>query len=499
MKFLLFMTIASLTWTFSFESTQAQINELSSTEHKLQIKGNRTVRYTAYAGRVPIRDGETDEVRAYMFFVAYRVPSTGAPRPVTFLWNGGPGSNTSTLHFESVGPKRFDTNHQLIDNADTALTYTDLVFVDAIGTGYSRLTGREYGQEFYQTKGDVASFTDFVRAWRLLFNAVDAPLYIAGESWGSYRAVAVAQGLETRSIHVNGLILISGRTGLPTGGSDDEFAELQIVHMPAIALHHGKLSPTLGKDVSTIEQQVSTWARETYLPALDRIQSLTGQERDEVAEKLSLYSGLSIDQIDRSTLVITPRQFLQGLLREEEETLNTFDMRLVNGEQPSSNGRLDTVQAYFRKQLEWITDRVYIGAVTDGYAPNDVPLRRVGGKWDYTIGYYSNPMSPEATKAANMVAIDRGYPPGGQDIPLTVEAMELNPNMRVLIINGRHDSLRSCASTAEILRRLDDEVLRSRITFKCYNGGHAYYRDAETRRNFNADIRALQQPTTREH
>ena len=180
MKNIFLVLTASCLWLSSSCLAVSQIDQLTITLHQIRVDGGRMLKYEAHLGRVPIRDAESDEIHGHMFFVYYRIPTNDAPRPITFLWNGGPGSNTASLHLESIGPKRFTHNAQLVDNAETALEFTDLVFVDAIGTGFSRPVKREYGAEFYQTRGDVMAFTEFIRAWRLLFDIEDAPLSFLG-------------------------------------------------------------------------------------------------------------------------------------------------------------------------------------------------------------------------------------------------------------------------------------------------------------------------------
>src|SRR5687768_865284 len=149
------------------------------TQHRMTVAG-KPLAYTAETGRIAIRDAETGEPRGWMFYIAYRVPSP-KPRPLVFVWNGGPGANSATLHFEVAGPKRGEGG-ALVDNQETWLTHADLVFVDPIGTGFSRPAKAEYAQSFYGTLGDVASVTEFVRSWRLLHGAEASPLYLIGES-----------------------------------------------------------------------------------------------------------------------------------------------------------------------------------------------------------------------------------------------------------------------------------------------------------------------------
>jgi hypothetical protein len=478
----------------------AQIDPVTTTRHEIRLSDGHQLAYEVQAGRVPIRDGASEEVHGYMFFVAYRATAKDSKRPVTVLWNGGPGGNSSTLHLESIGPKRIENDGRLLDFDATALETTDLVFVDAIGTGFSRAARREFTGEFYQTRGDVAAFTEFVRAWRSLFSSPDVPLFIGGESWGSYRAGAVAYALEQRGIHVSGLILISGRTGLPAGGPAEAYVALRVAQLPGIALFYNKLSPSLGTDVEAITRRATQWALETYTPALARLATLSGAERDAIALQLAAFSGFEAGQIDRGTLVITPQQYLNGLLHDQGKAMETFDMRKVKPDEGAATAaqrrRLEAVKRYLRQDLAYRSDLAYLGtgsgdSVQTGYAPGETPLPDPNTVWDYTQGFFTQQLSADEIKASDAAAIARGEPPGGQAIPLTERAIALNPDMHLLIVNGRDDSMVSCASTAELLRRLEPP-LQARITFHCYPGGHQIYRDPDTRRQFSADLQKFE-------
>ena len=165
------------------------------TQHTLPLPG-AMLAYSAETGRIAIRDVETGEPHGYMFYTAYRVPARdGKARPVTFVWNGGPGANSSLLHFHVAGP-RIVRGDRLVDNPESWLAFSDLVMVDPIGTGFSRPARPEFGAEFYGTRGDVASVAEFVRSWLLLHDAEGAPLYLVGESWGAGRAASVGYALQ---------------------------------------------------------------------------------------------------------------------------------------------------------------------------------------------------------------------------------------------------------------------------------------------------------------
>src|SRR5262245_41039460 len=196
-----------------------------STRHTITVAG-RPLSYMARAGVLPIRHNDDGSVRAYVFFVAYiadRAANT-PPRPLTFAWNGGPGANSLLLHLSAFGPRRLDAGDgigapsrvaRIVDNEETLLTQTDLVFVDPVGTGFSRPAAPRYASDFYGVREDIAATREFIRLYRTRFDAWDAPVYLAGESYGTWRASGTAAAMEENGEHVAGVVLISG--GIPVG------------------------------------------------------------------------------------------------------------------------------------------------------------------------------------------------------------------------------------------------------------------------------------------
>ena len=454
------------------------------TQHQIAVAG-APLPYSAEVGRVAIRDVATGEPHGFMFYTAYRVAST-TPRPVTFVWNGGPGAPSTLLHFEVAGPKRLEAG-RLIDNADTWLTHTDLVFVDPIGTGFSRPARTEYEAEFYGTVGDVASVTEFVRAWRLLHGETEAPVYLAGESWGAGRAANVGHNLLKRGIPVAGLILISGGAGLPADVTTaGDFGALRVAHLAVTALHHGKLAAGLGTRPDAVRATAEAWVRKTYIPALRRLADLTDAERDAVAGGLARMTGLPADRIDRKTLAVTPRQFRTTLL--PGRTLDTFDMRIVGGERDERAAPV--LLRYFARDLGYRTDLPYVGleGFEQGYAPNGVVPQSVGARWNYATG----PVTPDEMKAAYAEAVRTGAGPPqlGPPLPATAEAVALNPRLKVLVATGAYDSLGNCAADAARAMTLP-APLKAAMSFRCYVGGHMMYRDAESRVALSRDIRVM--------
>src|SRR5262245_46364858 len=196
-------------------------DQIVITKHQVTV-ADRVLKYTARAGRLPILNNETGEAHGHMFFIAYTLDSSAGakPRPLTFLWNGGPGSSSSLVHLLGFGPRRLQPDGTAVDNQGTWLDQTDLVFVDPIGTGYSRPTKGGYGPEFYQTRGDAESVAEFVRVYRNRFEVWDAPLFLAGESYGVIRAASVVDLLQRRGIGVAGIVLMGLQ--LPIGQLSDE-------------------------------------------------------------------------------------------------------------------------------------------------------------------------------------------------------------------------------------------------------------------------------------
>jgi hypothetical protein len=485
-------------------ATSADDEPVIQTQHEIRIDGKR-IAYQAETGRVAIRNVETGEAHGQMFYIAYRLDVGDSDRPVTFVWNGGPGSNSALLHFEIAGPKRLE-NEALVDNADTWLTETDLVFVDPIGTGFSRPTKAEYAEEFYGTLGDVASVTEFVRAWLVLHDADDRPVILAGESWGAGRAGQVGYRLLQRGVPVRGLVLISGGTGIDQStnsqpGSRELRQALQTVDRTATARFHQRLGENQDVSAETFSQQAETWAREVYAPALQRLGELSAADKDAVIAQLSGFSGIPAGLIDRGTLVTTPRAYRESMFKVTDESagkvLDIFDMRLLRDGTPSAEPEGLAVSDqlilnYLRHDLGYLTVLAYIGTETLelGYAPRDKYPLPVGYRWDYATA----DVSDEEREAAYQAAVKHGGGPPqlGPPLPSAADAVALYPQLQVLVAAGLYDSLNSCAGNEELASQLQ-EPLVSAYAFKCYAGGHMMYRDVAAREALSADLRAMAQ------
>lgn len=272
------------------------------TKHSVSIHGH-SVSYTATAGTLVIRD-DKNQPQASVFYVAYTV-DTGKPekRPVTFLYNGGPGSSSMWLHMGSFGPVRIQTDspeatapppYHLVPNEDSLLDKTDLVFIDAVGTGFSRPLGKATGKDFWGVDQDISAFARAIQRYVSVNNRWNSPKFLYGESYGTTRSAALVDALQDKGMAFNGVILMSSilNYGIRIPGYD----ELYIGYVPsyaAAAWYHDKLA-NKPADLKTFLDQVRAFARGPYAAALAQGQDLPAAEADSVARQLAAYTGLSV-------------------------------------------------------------------------------------------------------------------------------------------------------------------------------------------------------------
>lgn len=444
------------------------------TSHQVEtVKGS--LKYEARAGRLAIRNDESGEVRGYIFFVAYVVKSAGAPRPLTFIWNGGPTSNSLLVHTEMFGPRRL-ARGGFVDNAETLLAHSDLVFMDPVGTGFSRPARPEYDREFLSTLGDFAATAEFIRAYRARFRSEHQPLFLAGESYGTWRVNGTTEILVGRGIEVGGAILISG--GVPGSQMPFEFSDaMYIPARTAAAYFHKKLAPELLKDREATLKEVNDWIANSYLPALTHRDSLSADEKSRIIADLARYTGVRPEQINNGTLVMSNRDYLHGLFEgDPARVLNTFDMR-ITGSEPEDPVRKGFVSDYLRDELGYSTDLAYTG-LEEGYMPSPGPTSRsTGERWVYD----HTDITPELMKRMQAGA----GPPNS--LPWLQNAMRVNHHLRLFVAAGRYDSLNMCEGNLRMVAKLEAD-LSHRFTNHCYEGGHMMYRDQPTRLQLAEDI-----------
>jgi carboxypeptidase C (cathepsin A) len=467
--------------------------------HQVAI-GGRTLSYITRAGRIAIRDNDAGDAHAQMFFVSYTLdrPDSAARRPMTFAWNGGPGSNAALVHLIGFGPKRIapppgaadDARWVVQDNLGTWLDFTDLVFVDPIGTGYSRVTKPGYMPEFYQTRGDAESVAEFIRVYRLRYDASDAPVFLAGESFGVTRAAHVADVLEQRSVTVRGVVLMGLEP--PLGRLPDSLRAALALPNYTIAAHvQGKLAPELERDWPATLRQVESWSSTAYARSLGRLTTLTAVERDSVARTLSRFTGIDDSVIDRKTLVLSYSRIGTQLLRREGRVVGLYDVRKTAPldttpgpydprNDPSLSRLVDPIAVlrYIRTELGYLNDLNYQGPWGGGYPP---PEHFRGDwmsvRWDWKA---------DSTRALVLAASG-----SAASTPSPLEhAMMANPSRRVLVACGTFDLICDYYANEWKITHLPND-LRRRVAVKAYPGGHALYTDDSARLALKRDVEQL--------
>ena len=495
------------------------------THHSVTVNG-KVLKYTATAGRLPIINNDAGEPHGMMFFIAYTLDGVpkGVKRPVTFLWNGGPGSSASQVHLMGFGPRRIDlgadtypamkplsASTPLVDNQETWLDFTDLVFVDPIGTGYSRPTKPEYGAEFFNTVGDAESVAEFIRVYRERYDAYDAPLYLAGESYGTVRAAWVAEALERRHTRVAGVALISGflRVGQHSLAVMD--VAMNVPLFTRVAYYHKRLASELQSlPEEKAVAQADAWARNEYAPALERRESvhpLTPAERDTIVARLARYAGVKHELVDAKSLTLSPSTFTDRLLQEQGLDLGRYDSRTTAKRDvttipwtttvdPSLAAVIDIMQGtsppmlrYFNEDLRYETDLVYRGPFGGAYPAPTTP----DGDWMEASWKGEPPAGVPAYDPDPDEALS-GKPSSVPLVPPLLRAMQVNPAMRILAVNGAYDTETSCDAMA-YRASLVERSLSERITVKCYVGGHMMYTDKRARQELRRDMERLVQST----
>ncbi|MFW6160955.1 MAG: S10 family peptidase [Acidobacteriota bacterium] len=464
-------------------------SDIVVTRHQINLN-EETLSYTARAGKIPIRHNETGEIHAHMFFVAYELDrsSDQSSRPLTFLWNGGPGSNSSLLHLIGFGPKRLRNGEELVDNQSNWLEFTDLVFVDPVGTGYSRPTKAEYGKEFYQTKGDAESVAEFIRVYRNRYEAWDTPLFIGGESFGVTRAAGVANVLQRREIPVHGVILISST--LPLGQLSREIrTALMVPTYTAAAYVNSQLEPDLMKDFKKALQKAENWAKDEYAPALTKPEKLSDSQKEDIISDLARFTGLDSKFIDLNTLSFSMGDFAVQLLQDQNKVIGRYDSRVTGPfdskqkqydptKDPSLKNIIDHVSIlrYLRNNLQYKCDLLYQGPFGGGYPPSEKPRGDwMSVKWNWKTNEISRSAKGDKEESEKKVR------------PLR-KAMDKNPDLKVFMASGFFDLVCGFAVNRYIAEHLDPEI-RDRVITKAYTGGHAIYTDKTARTELSSDVK----------
>jgi len=451
------------------------------THHEMAIR-DKKLAYTARAGVIPLVD-ESGETEAEIFFTAYEIDGMQDPanRPLCFVFNGGPGSASIWLHMGALGPKRVVMEeegwmpappYRYEHNAHTWLDQADLVFIDPVGTGFSRAAKAELDKKFCGFKGDIESVGEFIRLYLTRYERWSSPLFLAGESYGTTRAAGLAGHLVDRGITFNGIVLIS--TVLDFGAihfmpANDLPFQLFVPTYAATAWYHGKLAPALqAHPLNDLMSEVKTWSEGDLTLALMKGDRLEGEERQAVAKQLSAYTGLDLNYVLGTNLRINIFHFCKELLRCEKRSVGRLDSRfrgieaLTVTEQPEFDPSMLAITPpytfafnhYVRAELKIETD-----------LPYETLSRKVHEKWEWEKG--AMPATGEALRGA----------------------IAKNPHTKVFVGQGYYDLATPYFATEYMLSHMNvDPEHRSNIEMVNYEAGHMFYLDVNSLSAFRADI-----------
>lgn len=438
------------------------------TKHTVRV-GQRTLNYTVTTGFMPIRNAVSGETEARIFFMAYTLDNPPAGRPLMFSFNGGPGSASVWLHLGTLGPRRIKMlddgmlpppPYEMEDNQHTWLTETDMVFIDPVGTGYSRAVKPELASKYFGIEGDIASVGEFIRMYLGRNERWMSPLFLVGESYGTTRASGLSNYLFDKGIALNGIVLVSAVLNFQTirfADNNDLPLVLILPSYTATAWYHKRLPPAMqAKTIEQVTQEARQFAANEYMPAMMRIDSLSAAERTALADKFSSLTGLSRDFVERANFRVDLSRFQKELLRSERRTAGRLDSRFKGidrdaaGDTPDSDPSMNAIRppytaafnAYVRGELGFKSDSEY-----------------------YILG--GGISSPWNWNVAN------GY--ADTSIPMK-DAMAKNPYMKIFVAQGYYDMATPFYAAEYTVSAMNlDPSLRRNISFEYYEAGHMMY------------------------
>ncbi len=457
-------------------------DNISTTQHTMRV-GGETIPYTAKAGTIVIKD-EEGVARASMFFVSYTKDGADpATRPITYTFNGGPGSSSIWLHMGAFGPKRVNYGdeeghaaappYRLVDNDDSLLDVTDLVFIDPVTTGFSRAIPFKDAGKYHGVAADIQSVGDFIRLWTTRNSRWSSPKFIAGESYGTTRAAGLSGYLQRNGMYLNGIVLISSILNFGTAEFDSGNDLPYILFLPtyaATAWYHHKLPSDLQSlPVDQVASQAEQFALGEYTDALMQGDRLGDAQRKDVVARLARLTGLAPDYIDRANMRIRIDRFDKELLRSQRRTVGRLDSRFTGidldaaGERPEFDPSMASITGeytavfndYVRRELKYETDLPY-EVLTGKVRP-----------WSYDTATNKYVDVGETLRAA----------------------MSSNPYLRVFVANGYYDLATPFAATKYTFARmgLDPEV-RKNLSMDFFAGGHMMYIDRAAHAKLKKDV-----------
>jgi carboxypeptidase C (cathepsin A) len=484
------------------------------TEHSLTLPDGKSLRYKAITGYLLLRDTGAEQnqppeeesedagpeasaehkkpekpvdptkgkPKAQVFFVAYVTEDVGDPaaRPLTFAFNGGPGSSSIWLHLGGIGPRRAQLSDagealpppsKLVDNESTWLPKTDLVFIDPVSTGYSRPAPGEEAKQFWGYKEDIQSVGDFIRLWTTKYGRWASPKFIAGESYGTTRAAGLSDYLENRyGLYLNGIVLISSVLNfqaIDSSPGNDQPYPLFLPSYSSAAWYHKKLSPDLEQlTLPDLLSKVEQFAENDYARALSRGDRISAEDNSSVAAQLARFTGLSQQRFQQLSLREPAHLFFNDLLRDQNRSLGRYDSRFTGIRSYPGTDREDSDPSDEAVDGPF-TSAFYTYVRQDLKYETDLPYERIAEVRPWLL-------------ARNK------YLDVAEDLK---KAMNRNRYLRVMVCCGYYDLATPYFAAESVVHNMNlDPAVRNNIQLDFYGCGHMVYLDAASRKKLQTDF-----------
>jgi carboxypeptidase C (cathepsin A) len=464
--------------------------EKTAVSHGSVEIGGRTIRYTTTAGSVLIREDKKNEPEASVFYVAYTVERSrdDGARPVTFFYNGGPGSSSVWLHMGSVAPVRVESAsaaatapppYRLAPNPYSLIDHSDLVFIDAVGTGFSAPVGKAKGKDFWGVDQDLDAFAKAITRYVTINQRWNSPKFLFGESYGTTRSAALVSKLQGQGMAFNGVVLLSSILNYAANSPGLDQAYIgALPTFAAIAWYHDKV-PDKPADLHAFLDEARAFAAGDYASALAQGQNLSAGQLDAIAAKLARYTGLSPQYLKEANLRVSQSRFRKELLRDERRTIGRYDGRYEGidldaaGENPEYDAS-DTAIAgaftaafnnYVEDTLKWHSDLPYKTTSFDIIREWDWKHEQPGSRFPQRQPYVAGDLA---------------------------RAMRQNPKLQVLSANGYFDLATPFFATEYDLSHMQlDASLRGNLEFRYYPSGHMVYLNIDALKQFKGDLDAF--------
>ncbi len=433
---------------------------------------NKIIKYQVIAEEIYLKDEKQEKEIASIFSTSYFQLKTDKKRPVLFIFNGGPGSASLWLHMGVLGPKHVSISdtpsddgappYQVISNPYSLIDIADLVFIDPVGSGWSHTLGKASSKQFWGVEEDVHSIYEFIRRWLTKHKRWNAPIYLVGESYGTTRAAALVNKLETgwSDIPINGIILVSSILNFQLDSTDPGNDVGYIGLFPSYAAtswYHKKIdSSKWNHDFKSFLEEVRHFALEEYLPSLFYGQTLSEDKHQNLVQKLALYTGLSESFIDRANLRIRLGQFQRELLRDQNLSVGRFDSRFT-GKEPDGVGEWPEGDP-----SGYGVDSAFTASIMD-YFINDLgieierPYKTIGNVYPW------NWQTNEAGGMNSYLNV----------APWLERAMRQNKDLKVMVANGYYDLATPFFATEITFSQPGFD--RNRVFMHYYDAGHMMY------------------------